>query len=314
MIFSRACLAGIFFLIPSTFGKLNTETCMVSIDDIPYLRLISQFFIFWRFYEFPGISKTDEDQFHATKTYIGNTMWIFGESGVYVYSPDGKEQKSHIDSEQICESKEDFDGPSYQYCRFSDIISDGKKYVWAAVNRGIPTIDLFDINTGSIVGTFESCHSPSSLEYHPLRDEIWVRCTDIVENSTIHTNLDVLSASNPSGEIETDILVKARALEEGLSSNGKSVIDNTLGDVGYITDMDLPSLFKVDLSTKSIIDTIEMTPPSNGLYEVAYSQVNKHIFVRSQICCTCGFEGADLGDSCGRRPGYNVTPTTGAFA
>eukprot|EP00957_Ditylum_brightwellii_P120592 9199493-Ditylum_brightwellii.AAC.1 len=28
------------------------------------------------------------DKFHATKDYIGNTMWVFGADGIFVYSPD----------------------------------------------------------------------------------------------------------------------------------------------------------------------------------------------------------------------------------
>jgi len=31
-----------------------------------------------------------------------------------------------------------------------------------------------------------------------------------------------------------------------------------------------------------------------------YSHANKHIFMRAYICCSCGFEGADLGTQCGR--------------
>jgi hypothetical protein len=242
-------------------------------------------------------------------------MWVLGSSGVYIYSPDGKQKKVSIDGSAIChEEPENQSSGYYHACRFYDVISDGKKYVWASLARGVPKIDLFDINTGSVVGSFDTCMSPSSLEYHPLRDEIWVRCSDMAENSTMQTSLDVFSASSPSGVIQTNILMEDRALKEGLSSTGYSVIDNSLGDVGYLTDRDLPYLFKVDLSSKKILDKIEMTPPSNGLYEAAYSPVNKHIFVRSVVCCTCGFEGSDLGESCGRNDGFNVNPMTGAFA
>ena len=147
-----------------------------------------------------------------------------------------------------------------------------------------------------------------------MRDEVWVRCSDVNVNSTLQTNLDVFSASSPTGDVQVDILMKDRALSEDLSSNGYSVVDNTLGDVGFLTDTDLPSLFKMDLSEKNIVDKFELAPLSNGLNEAIYSPVNRHIFVRSQVCCTCGFEGADLGDSCGRSNGYNVNPTTGPFA
>ncbi len=241
-------------------------------------------------------------------------MWLFGETGVYVYSPDGRQQKNHISGEAICDSKEDFEGPSYMYCRFNDIVSDGKKYVWAALNRGKPTIDVFDIDTGSVVGSFDTCHGPRSLEYHALRDEVWVRCQDIDEDSTIQTNLDVISATNPAGDVETNILMKDRALTEGLSSSGYSVIHNTLGDVGYLTDSELPYVFKVDLSTKEIIGKVELSPAAHAVNEAVYSPMNKHIFMRAVMCCTCGFDGADLGESCGRSDGYMVSPTTGLFA
>ena len=258
--------------------------------------------------------KTNEDQFHgATKNYIGNTMWIFGEDGVYAYSADGKVKKNHVNSEAICHSKEDFTGPSYMYCRFNDIVSDGKKYVWAALS-GSSLVYVFDINSASMVGKFDTCENPRNVEYHPLRDEVWIRCSDVVQNSTVQTNLDVISAVNPSGDIQTDILMKDRALSEGLTSRGYSVIDNTLGDVGYLTDSELPELFKVDLSTKEIIEKVELSPASHALYKTAYSPMNRHIFIRAQMCCTCGFDGADLGTSCGRSEGYPVSPTTGLFA
>mmetsp|Transcript_39840 Transcript_39840/g.47864 ORF Transcript_39840/g.47864 Transcript_39840/m.47864 type:complete len:244 (-) Transcript_39840:534-1265(-) len=243
-------------------------------------------------------------------------MWIFQSSGVYIYSPDGKTEKRFVPPEQVCPSDEPaYSGTGYNpSCRFYDIVSDGKKHVWAAVGRSASKIKVFDINTGSIVGAFETCKSPNKLEYHPLRDEVWVRCGDMADNSTETTILDVFSASSPSVNIQTDILVKEGVEGEGLSSRGLSVIDDTLGDIGYVTDRDLPYLFKIDLSEKTVSDKFEMTPASHGLYETAYSEVNKHVFVRSQVCCTCGFEGADKGASCGRYPGSNVTVTTGTFA
>ena len=242
-------------------------------------------------------------------------MWTFGSSGVNVYSPDGSAVHRHVPPEAVCEEPAGYTGgggPS-SHCRFYDVVSDGKKYVWAAVARGVSTVDVFDIDTGAIVGSFASCHSPNNLEYHPLRDEVWVRCSDIDVNSTDPTHLDVFSASTPNGEIQTNILVKERALKEGLSSSGYSVINPDLGDIGYLTDGEQPNLFKIDLSTKDVIDSIELPPVAHGLYEAVYSQVNKHIFVRAQMCCTCGTENADR-DSCGRSPGYPVSPTTGFSA
>ena len=84
------------------------------------------------------------------------SMWIFGggETGVYVYSPDGKQQKNHVTGEALCGSKDEFNGPSYAYCTFMDIVSDNKKYVWAGAYAANPPdesrIAVFDIDTQMI--------------------------------------------------------------------------------------------------------------------------------------------------------------------
>jgi len=241
-------------------------------------------------------------------------MWLFGVDGIFIYSPDGQELKVKHEPSRICGPKEEHEGPSHRYCRFSDIVSDGKKYVWGAIDRGKPTIDVFDIDTAALVGSFDTCANAERIEYHSLRDEIWVRCSSSDNEVSSQSNLDVFSASNPSGDIQTDILAKERALEEGLSSRGYAVIDSSLGDIGYLTDSELPNLFKIDLSQKTIVDKVELSPLSNGLYEAVYSPVNKHIFIRSVVCCSCGFEGADLGEECGRSPGAPVSPVTGSSA
>lgn len=257
----------------------------------------------------------EKDQYHLSKDpSIGHTMWLLDSSGVSIFTPDGKERKRFTPPEDIChdEPPPPPGGGYNPFCRFYDAVSDGKKYVWAAVSRGLAKIAIFDIDTGAMVGAFETCKTPGALEYHPLRDEVWVRCYDLDEDSKEPTNIDVFSASTPSVNIQTDILLKNRTHHEDLSSRGVSIVDDSLGDVGYVTDRDLPYLFKLDLSDKTIVDKFEF-PDVHGLYEASYSPVNKHVFVRPQLCCTCGFEGADLGASCGRGPGDNVTVTTGPF-
>ena len=255
------------------------------------------------------------EQYHSTKTnYIGNSLWAFGSTGVHVFSPDGSIQHRHVPPEDVCEEAPDYDG-SYRNrkCRFYDVVSDGKKYVWAATERDTPVMDVFDIDTGAIVGSFETCLSPNTLEYHPLRDEIWARCGGLDVNSTDPTHLDVISAASPSGEIQTNILVQERALAEGLSSQGSSIVHPGLGDMGYLTDDNLPGLFKIDLSKKDVVGNIALSPPSNGLEEAVYSDVNNHIFVKATFCCTCGSPEADM-ESCGRGDGGPVSPVTGKSA
>lgn len=80
-----------------------------------------------------GFSQTLVDQYNYKdpETFVGNSMWLFSSDGVFIYSPDGSEGRKHIPPEQVCEDKATFTGPSYKYCRFNDIVSDGKRYVWA---------------------------------------------------------------------------------------------------------------------------------------------------------------------------------------
>merc|ERR1711935_677632 len=86
-----------------------------------------------------------------------------------------------------------------------------------------------------------------------------------------------------------------------------------LGDVGYATVWNQPTLYKIDLSERKVLDTFNI-PLAYGGYELAYSRVNHHVYVRASVCCTCGFEGSDLGEDCGRYGSSNVTITTGPSA
>jgi len=273
-------------------------------------------------FAFPAACSTDvrslqntakEQQHHANRNFVGNSVWVFGGDGVTIFNPDGSEKKKEIAANDICHEVIGYRGnPEAQtICSFYDVISDGKKYVWAAVTRGVAKIDILDIDTGDVVGSFETCTNPTQLEYHPLREEIWVRCSELHPNSETPTYMDVFSASSPSVSIETDVFFSS-TFESGGSpaSKGYTVVDNSLGDVGYITDRDQPYIFKLDLSTKKVIDKFDL-PLAYGGVDAAYSRVNKHIYVRSDVCCTCGFEGADALECPGRYTPELVNVTTG---
>lgn len=257
-----------------------------------------------------GMVNTHKDQHHMNRKFIGNSLWIFGDEGVNIFSPDGSKKHRSIAAEDICHMAPGYRGrdPSLS-CSFYDAVSDGKKYVWAAVSRGVPKIDILDIDTGDVVGAFETCASPRKLEYHPLREEIWVRCSQVAVNATYPSYMDVFSTASPSVAIASDMKFKE---DTTINSWGYTVVDNTLGDVGYSTDWDQPKLFKLDLSAKTVIDVFEM-PLGAGTYEVAYSPMNRHVYVRTSVCCTCGFPNADVED-CGRYGSSNVTITTGPYA
>jgi len=236
---------------------------------------------------------------------IGNSMWIFSSKGVSIFSANGSPLKS-MSSDEVCHNTTQRGGGFGNRCDWYDIASDGKKYVYAAVTRGVAKLDVFNIDTGSLVGSYPTCNSPRGLEYHPLREEIWVRCES---PDAIGSYMDVFSASGLTSNRVANFTVAS----DGVSSRGYSVINNALGDIGYTTDRDQPYLFKIDLSEKKITGKT-LLPTANGGYEVAFSPVNKHVFIRSTVCCTCGFEGADKGPDCGRYGGDNVTVTTGPWA
>jgi hypothetical protein len=256
-----------------------------------------------------GMVNTHKDQHHMNRKYIGSSLWVFGDDGVNIFTPDGGDKVKNIAKGDICHMTAGYRGsdPSLT-CSFYDAVSDGKKYVWAAVSRGVPKIDILDIDTGDVVGSFETCAAPRKLEYHPLREEIWVRCSS-ASQGTYPSYMDVFSTASPSVAIASDMKFKS---DTTINSWGYTVVDNTLGDVGYSTDWDQPKLFKLDLSGKTIIDSFDM-PLGAGTYEVAYSPMNRHIYARTSVCCTCGFPDADIED-CGRYGSDPVNITTGPYA
>jgi len=252
-----------------------------------------------------------KDAFHYKRPGMldGPNMWVFGGEGMKVFSPNGKETKVNTPANEICHNVTGYRGGEFELsCAFYDIVSDGKKYVWSAVSRGVSKIDVFDIDTGATVGSFETCMTPRDIEYHPLRDEIWVRCMATADEFGGY--MDVFSALSPGADTVANIDLTGN---HTLSAYGFTVIDNSLGDVGYATVWNKPTLYKIDLSKREVLSEHTL-PNAYGGYEVAYSSVNRHIYVRASVCCTCGFENSDLGEDCGRYGSSNVTITTGPSA
>jgi len=250
-----------------------------------------------------------KEMHHDRDVFLGPSLWIVGSTGLNIYSPDGSDHFVQTAPEDICHNVTGYrGGPPSLSCSFYDIVSDGKKYVWAAVSRGIAKIDVFDIDTGAVVGSFESCETPRDLEYHPLRDEIWVRCMGTTDEFSGY--MDVFSTSSPTGDTIAQVDLTGN---HTFSAYGYSIIDNSLGDVGYGSVWNQNTMYKFDLSSRAVIDQFEV-PGAYGAYEVAYSKKNQHIFIRASVCCSCGFVGSDLGEDCGRYGSDNVTLTTGPNA
>ena len=185
-------------------------------------------------------------------------MWMFGENGVSIFTADGSEEVKTIAPEQVCKNVTSDDGSSRVRCDFNDVVSDGNKYVWASVARGVPKIDVFRIDTGDLVGSFATCGSPRDLDYHPMREEIWVHCSEFSNSSASH--MDVFSATSPTASIPVSITMHDNS---NMRSYGKLEVHASLGDVAYSTVSGQPTLYKIDLAERSVMEEISMGGEDN---------------------------------------------------
>jgi len=233
-------------------------------------------------------------------------MWMFGTGGVQVYTADGSTLVKSTPPEKVCKER-DYRGTMSLRCDFNDVVSDGKKYVWTAVTRAVPKIDVFRIDTGDLVGSFATCGDPRQLEYHPLREEVWVHCNSFNNETESQSHLDVFSAVSPTATIPMTIKMHDNTL---LRSDGKLKVAAELGEYAYGTVTGEPYLYKINMAQRSVEEKFLIDVPTNdrfyGLYDMAYSPKNNHFFLRAQICCTCGFEGADDLE-CGHYGSNNIT-------
>ena len=70
-----------------------------------------------------------KDQFHERKSggsrsFVGNSMWVFGRSGVYIYSPAGSKQHKMIPPKDICHMTAGYSGEDETSlsCLFYDVV------------------------------------------------------------------------------------------------------------------------------------------------------------------------------------------------
>jgi len=235
---------------------------------------------------------------------LNTHMWMFGENGVSIFTPDGSKEVKTLAPEQVCKNVTSDDGSSRLRCDFNDVVSDGNKYVWASVARGVPKIDVFRIDTGDLIGSFDTCGNPRDLDYHPLREEIWVHCAEYSAVSESH--MDVFSVTAPTAPITSTITMHDNTR---LRSWGKLEVHASLGDVAYSTVTGYPTLFKIDVAERRVLKEVDLrgdNPKFYGVYDMAFSPVNGHIYVRTEVCCTCGFIGADTLE-CGSYGAMNIT-------
>ena len=218
-------------------------------------------------------------------------MWIFNKDGLTVFSPDGVQLRKHRKS-QVCPNlRTDFrTGQSTDDCSFFDVQSDGHRYVWAANHDDAPhKIDVFDIDTADYAGYTPTCSTPLDLNYHPARNEMWVRCA--AKNDEGPGEVDVFSTNSISAEHE---LVNFN-ITAGARAYGRMAAHSTMGNFAFSTQYNQPHITKFDLSGRDIVETFPLEK-GYSTYEMTYSPANEHVFAAVRVCCSCGSAEAEVED------------------
>jgi len=250
-------------------------------------------------------SHQNTDIYYHDKQHLGPGMWHFSPDGLTIYSVDGSTVLKAHRKASICKPYTSWRGDVSEDCYYFTQASDGHKYVWAGSLAGMNTVQAFDIDTGEYAGYIPTCSTPLDLEYHPSREEMWLRCAQEDADAGHEGEIDVFSSNSLSADFDHIWL-------NGTSRPyGRIAIHSNMGPYGYVSSYNLPYLAEIDLSTKEVSATYDL-PKAQGSYDMTYSPINGHIYTRGRVCCSCGFPGSD-NEECGSYT-YLVNVTTGPTA
>ena len=154
------------------------------------------------------------------------------------------------------------------------------------------------------VASLPTCGFPWNIDSNPLRSEVWVHCWS-PDEETDEGHIDVFSAASMSLDMKQIALGELQ-----VHGHGTVVTDSSMPNTVFGNTLDAPILFEIDANTKDVSAEYAI-PDISGLYRMEYSHVNNHIFMRGYICCSCGFDGSDLGMECGRGSARFVDVVTG---
>jgi len=242
------------------------------------------------------------DTYYHKKEILGPAMWHFNSDGLVIWSVDGTKMLKNVTNSGVAKPNGGNDAGSVGYFSYA---SDGHRYVWGGSygSRSNPfsRVETFDIDTAEPVGYVSTCSTPLDLQYHPTRQEMWLRCA-AKSGDKYPGEIDVISVNSISSNFDHV------ALNETSRPYGRIAIHSTMGNYGFSSGRDIPYLARMDLSSKQVVNEIEL-PGAMGSYDMTYSPVNSHVFVRVRVCCTCGTEDADI-LSCGRGAGDDGLSTT----
>jgi len=239
---------------------------------------------------------------------LSPAMWVFGTAGIFIYNADGSELKKHLPAEEICLPLVDADtNVTSHACAWRGVVSDGANNVWATNTNAGSFVEVFNVDKGMHVATLPTCGFPWNIDFNPLRNEVWVQCWSPKPEQGDDGQIDVFSTASVSLEM-TQIALGGNV--STYSGHGTVVTDSSMPNTVYGNVLDAPLLFEIDANTKAVVQEYPI-PDVSGVYRMEYSHVNRHLFLRGYVCCSCGFEESDLGLDCGRGEPSYVDVVTG---
>jgi len=229
-----------------------------------------------------GATAPTTDVHYHTKEHLGPSMWLFSPEGLTIYAPDGEVKKAHP-KKMICQGS----SPGKENdCYYFTYASDGHRYVWAGnFGNGIDAghnVQAFDIDTGDYAGYLETCSTPLDLVYQTARREMYLRCAEEDLEGGSPGEIDVFSSATLSSDLPV-----ARFNMTGMGRQyGRMSLHSSMGPFAYSVAYKHSYVTEVDLSNKNISAKYDI-PKAYGAYDMTYSPVNKHVYFRVRVCCTC---------------------------
>jgi len=246
------------------------------------------------------------DIYYHEKPILGASMWHFSTEGLTIYSPNGEDILREHSKNMLCPKYTSWrDDSIINDCNYYAWASDGHKYVWAGSMAGDHHVQAFDIDTGDYAGYIDTCSTPLDMEYHPARQEMYLRCAQATPDDGNPGEIDVFSSSTLSADLP---MISFNAT---VRPYGRFAIHSAMGPYGYSLAYDQNFITELDLSAKTVSNTYEI-PDAYGGYDTTYSPINQHIYFRARVCCTCGVNNTNPDiEECGRGPGKPVMVKTG---
>ena len=251
-----------------------------------------------------GYGSRWEAQFlEGSDTSTVNKMWVFAQDGIHIFSADGTELAFRADKSEICDNVEDpwdVPGTMQNDCWYIDAVMDGENYVFVTNGNWLDQsyVDVFSMWNGNKLASVPVCTSAFHMQYAPNRRELWVQCwlRPYYDHANITDvgNVEVLSTQS-IGAPATKIDV--HGIDE--HHHGNILVDASIPNKAYEFTMGQPSFFEIDAGSKRVLQEIPV-PKTLGTYEIAFSAVNQHIFIRNYGCCSCG-EFKDTRGVCNER-------------